>query len=114
MIESYTFGRMAIDGRAYHKDVIILPGGAVISPWWRQKGHRLVLSDLTAIIDAEPGILIVGSGEPGMMKPHPGLEGELRTRGIQAVVLPTKEAVEKYNSMAGKGESVAACFHLTC
>ena len=114
MIESYTFGSMSIDGRLYHKDVIILPSGAVISPWWRQTGHQLVLSDLEAIIDDAPSILVIGSGEPGMMKPHASLEGELREMGIQAVVLPTQKAVLKYNSLAGKSEPLAACFHLTC
>ena len=114
MIESYTFGRMSIDGKLYNKDLILLPDGAVISPWWRQQGHRLVLSDLKPVLDAAPRILVVGTGEPGRMKPQAKLETELRARGILAIVLPTQKAVDKYNALAGKGESAAACFHLTC
>ncbi|THB75775.1 MAG: hypothetical protein D3926_19470 [Desulfobacteraceae bacterium] len=114
MIESYTFGRMSIDGKLYHKDVIILLDGRVISPWWRQAGHQLFLSDLTAVIDNAPEIIVIGTGDPGMMKPHRGLEEELKGMGIQAVVLPTQKAVRAYNAFKEQGEAVAACFHLTC
>ena len=36
-IESYEFGRMAIDGKAYTKDLILLPD-RILDGWWRQEG----------------------------------------------------------------------------
>ena len=36
MIEAHSFGRMVIDGVTCRKDVMILPDGEVVSPWWRE------------------------------------------------------------------------------
>ena len=59
-------------------------------------------------------MLVVGTGSPGMMKPDPELITGLESRGIRAVVLPTQQALDRYNSLAGGGEKAGACFHLTC
>lgn len=114
MIESYSFGNMTIDGKAYQKDMIILPQGEVICPWWRNTGHELVISDLQAIFDFQPRILVVGTGDPGLMIPDETLEGTLNDKGITLIVQPSKQAVDTYNSLRNKKAGVAACFHLTC
>ena len=46
MIESYSFGRMVIDGIRYTKEVIIFPDSRILSPWWRNQGHVLTADDL--------------------------------------------------------------------
>jgi len=114
MIESYSFGRMVIDGDQYTKDLMILPDGTVVHPWWRNAGHELVASDIEALVDASPSILVVGTGSPGLMTPDPTLCTELESRGIRVMVLPTQGAVSEYNALRQRGENVAACFHLTC
>jgi len=114
MIESYKFGSMVIDGEAYCKDVIILPDGSVISPWWRQSGHKLAGEDIREILAAPPDALVIGTGNVGMMTPDPSLLVALEAKGMKVIALPTEAAVSEYNSLADKGEKVAACFHLTC
>lgn len=114
MIDSYSFGRMVIDGHEYTKDLMILPDGTVVHPWWRNAGHQLVASDIEALVEASPGVLVVGTGNPGMMTPDRALCAELESQGIRVIVLPTKEAVGEYNALRQRGENVAACFHLTC
>ena len=114
MIDSYAFGRMVVDGRAYTKDLMILPGGAVVHPWWRDSGHELAEGDIKPLLDASPQALVVGTGSPGMMEMAPELGSELESRGILVVVLPTGQAVDHYNSLVRSGGKVGACFHLTC
>lgn len=114
MIESYSFGKMVIDGREYTKDLMVLPNGEVASPWWRKSGHELVAADIEVLVEARPGILVVGTGSSGMMKPDPKLCSALEASGTTVVVLPTKQAASEYNSLRGQGENVGACFHLTC
>jgi hypothetical protein len=114
MIESYKFGDITIDGRHYGKDVIILPEGSVIHPWWRKSGHRLTMTDIQVIVAAAPDLLIVGTGDSGLMKPDDGLHEALLGRGIEMKVAPTARAVEAFNLAHKKGTSVAGCFHLTC
>jgi hypothetical protein len=114
MIDSYSFGRMVIDGREYKKDLMIKTDGGIISPWWRLTGHELVPADIEELVSTKPSILIVGSGAYGVMKPAPELKERLESMGIRTVVLPTGQAVERYNSLWGQESGVAACFHLTC
>lgn len=114
MIDSYSFGNMVIDGNQYTRDIIILPDGAVLHPWWRKTGHVLAMSDIPEIIAASPDVLVVGTGKPGLMKPEGSLCRELETIGIETRVLPTKQAAAEYNYLREQRRNVAACFHLTC
>lgn len=94
MINSYSFGFMEINGRSYRKDLMILPDGTILHPWWRKTGHTLSLPDIQEIINAAPDILVIGTGSPGMMQPEQILSGELKSRGIATKAMPTKEAAK--------------------
>jgi len=114
MIDSYSFGDMVIDGQSYTKDLIILPSGRIISPWWRKTGHKLVMTDIAILVEAKPDIIIIGTGKFGLIKPAPQVSGDLRLLGIKMVVRPTKAAVTEFNNCVKKGANTGACFHLTC
>ena len=111
-IKSYRFGRIVIDGRAYSKDVIILPN-RVIGNWRRQEGHALRPDDLAAVFEAAPEALIVGQGAFGLMRVTHEAEQSLQAAGIELIALPTGEAVETYNRLREE-RAVAAALHLTC
>jgi hypothetical protein len=113
-ITQYSFGRMRIDDRVYRKDLMILPDGSILHPWWRASGHLLTIDDIGAVLDASPAVLVVGTGEPGMMKPDKEFVKKLEKRRIRVTMLPTRQAVEAFNSAVAKGERCAGCFHLTC
>jgi len=114
MIESYTFGKIVIDGHEYENDLMILPDGAVVHPWWRKTSHELKAPDINPILEASPDFLVIGTGNPGMMRPDPILISDLRSRGIRVTALPTDRAAEEYDSLHRQGKKVSACFHLTC
>lgn len=105
---------MAVDGREYSKDLLIFPDGGIVCPWWRISGHELAPADLEEMVAAHPGLLIVGTGAYGVMKPAPDLREFLEAKNIRTVFLPTGQAVDRYNSLLGKETRLAACFHLTC
>jgi len=104
---------MEIDNTTYSKDVIILPDGTVLSPWWRKEGHRLEPADIERLISAEPEIIVAGTGASGLMKPARQLEELLMQRAIEFIARPTAEAVQTYNRLSGNRKT-GACFHLTC
>ena len=62
IIESYSFGRMVIDGTRYTKDVIIYPDGSILSPWWRHRGHMLEPIDFKDLIAMAPVPQMISSG----------------------------------------------------
>jgi hypothetical protein len=114
MITRYSFGVMEIDGTAYREDVMILPDGSVLHPWWRASGHVVTVVDIEPILAATPAVLVVGTGNPGRMRPGADFERAIAARGIKVSILPTREAVLEFNRMSARGESCAGCFHFTC
>jgi len=113
-IENYQFGRITIDGRTYTSDVIISPD-EVNASWWRETGHKVSINDLGPILEADPDVLLIGTGANGIMKVLPDACSELEKRCEAVHVLPTHKAVEKYNSLSEKGDRrVVAALHLTC
>jgi len=112
-IETYSFGRMIIDGKKYGNDLMIC-GDSVKSNWVRKEGHLLKPNDLEWLNEREPDLLIVGKGSSGRMKLDERTRGHLKERGIELWTGTTDEAVDYFNSKHGGSELVAAAFHLTC
>lgn len=112
MIDFYDFGRMVVSGREYKSDLIILPK-RIISPWWRQEGHRLGLQDLEAVFADKPKHLLVGTGYIGLMKVAEEVKTYARTHNILLKIAKTGDAVNAFNQLPDKTEAVGA-FHLTC
>jgi len=111
-IESYSFGKISVDGKTYTSDLIILPSG-VRSGWWRKEGHRLDQADLQSVVGAKPNVLVIGTGNLGLMKvPKETLEF-ITAHEIRAVVKRTAAACLRYNELV-ETERVAAALHLTC
>lgn len=112
MIEEYGFGRITIDGRTYHSDVVLSPDG-VNDRWWRQESHRLRLEDLRGVIECHPDTLVVGTGYFGMMRLDPALEKRVRQAGIQLIACTTKKACAEFNRLR-ETQKVVAALHVTC
>jgi len=112
-IDSYTFGSMVVDGKAYTADLILLPEG-VRGDWWRRKGHSLSVADLQDVFAAKPEVLVVGTGAYGVMKVPGATRQALEEAGVEVVVEATGAAVERYNALLAEGRRVVGAFHLTC
>ena len=111
-VESYAFGKITVDGQTYTKDLLLLPAGPHPN-WWRKEGHLLQPTDLQDVLEAKPTILIVGCGNPGLMKVPQGTLDWLATQEVRVEVLPTATACQRYNELA-PSERAAAALHLTC
>ena len=112
MIDSYNFGKIVMNGKAFNQDVIIYPD-RVNSSWWRRQGHNLCWDDIREIIAFKPEILIIGKGQPGLMKVPADLRARIEEQGIKLFIAGTVKAVQKYNSVCESKRAVAA-LHLSC
>jgi hypothetical protein len=113
-IDDYRFGTISVDGTVFTDDVILLRDH-VLSPWWREAGgHVFAVSDLGAVLDAAPAVVVLGTGSYGRVKVPEETLAALRAAGAEVVVAMTGRAVEEYNRRAGAGEEVVAVLHLTC
>lgn len=111
-IDDYSFGRMVIGGKTYTSDVIVYPD-KVDASWWRKEGHYLQKEDLKDIVKAGPDIVIIGTGNWGVMKVPKETLDFLGSRGIETYAEKTAEAVELFNSQP-EDKKVIGAFHLTC
>ncbi|MHC4292968.1 MAG: Mth938-like domain-containing protein [Planctomycetota bacterium] len=112
-IESYTFGKIVIDGTEYNSDCILI-GQQVKPDWWRRSGHLLSIEDLDLIIKAKPKVLIIGTGAAGIMKVPQEVIQFLQQQNINSEVMKTTKAVQRYNELSKTSADIAAGFHLTC
>jgi hypothetical protein len=111
-IDNYRFGEIVIDGRSYSHDVIIYPDH-VDSGWWREEGHSVAPSDLWAVLELHPAVLVIGQGSPGRMEVPEDTCRKLEESGIELIVQTTSEASATYNRLRNVRRVVAA-LHLTC
>ncbi len=113
MIEAYSFGNIKVAGENYTSDIKIVDG-KVVSNWWRKTGHEVDVDDVADILASDVEILVVGKGQPGMMKVTGRLKKELSGKGIKLIEKPTAEAYVEFNRLFSEGKKVAGAFHLTC
>jgi hypothetical protein len=111
-IDSYTFGRIVINGKIYTSDVIIYPG-RVNASWWRKEGHLLQLADVEEVLQAKPEVLIIGSGYAGVMRVPREIIDWIVRQGIEVIVERTSKAVKVYNDLQ-HAQTVIAALHITC
>ena len=91
-IDSYSFGRISVDGTEYDSDIIVFPDGRVRDSWWRASGHSLTLEDIGELVDSGPELIIAGTGASGLMKPAATLAATLESKGIEFRALACREA----------------------
>jgi hypothetical protein len=111
-VDSYDFGEIVIDGEAYTTDVIITPGG-VKADWWRREGHSLCPEDLEGVLGPDIEVVIIGCGAHGALRIPDSTRIWLDGQGVRLHALPTREACDRYNELAGSGKVIAG-LHLTC
>lgn len=114
-IDSYSFGKVIINGRSYTSDVIIYPN-RVDPSWWRKEGHLLQPDDLMEIIAAKPDIFIIGTGYSGVMEVPKETIDYINYKGIIVYIEKTTKAVELFNRLQKEktGKTIIAALHLTC
>jgi hypothetical protein len=113
-IDGYRFGSITIDGVRYAKDLMII-GGEVISPWWRERGgHLFAPEDLEPLIAASPEVVVLGTGSFGRVRVPEATVSAFVDVGTEVVIERTGRAVDALNRLLGEGRDVAAGLHLTC
>ena len=111
-IDSYSFGKIVIDGREHTSDVLVLPGGTRPG-WHRARGHDLLPADLKELLECKPSTIIIGTGNLGRLNVPEETQVCVRQQGVRVETLRTAAACKRYNELA-KREQPAAALHLTC
>lgn len=108
-ISHYEFGSYIIDGKRYERDIKIIDGR--ITSW---HNHHLALDDVEDAVKSHPEIIIIGTGMHGVLEVTDEIRDYIESRGIELVIVKTKEACSEFNSLTLHGKKVAAILHGTC
>lgn len=112
-IDSCSFGSLVINGKTYRDDLIILPTGKVLKPWWRKQGHQLTIDDLQELIDTSPEVIVVGTGMSGRVIPDKNLEADLAKLSVVFIAASNEKAIKVFNQLVSE-KRIGCGFHLTC
>jgi hypothetical protein len=112
-IDSCTFGEVVIDGKAYTRDVILLPD-RIIEDWWRREGHSLVPEDLPLVFERRPALFVMGCGQYRTLKVPEETRRAFQEAKIELMELDTPAACKELNRLFAEGADAAGGLHLTC
>ena len=104
MIEEYHFGSITIDGKTYTHDVEVRWDKTVLE-WWRKESHFVYPEDVKRAIDQSPEVIIIGTGESGVMEAGKDAKKEIESRGIELIIDITEEAIKTFNVLLEESES---------
>ena len=106
------YGEMIIDGCCYRKDMVLYPDH--IEPFWeRRERHVVEIADMYKILRQQPEYLLIGTGQPGLLRVLLETQEYILHQGIQLVAVPTENARQLYNRIYDKCYVIGA-FHLGC
>ena len=115
-ISSLSWGHIEVEGYPPFKDVKIFPGGA--REWdWRETRTRHVPgiqpADVQELIEHGARAVVLSKGIWKRLQVCPETLELLAKNGIQVEVLPTEDAVERFNELRDS-IAVGGLFHSTC
>lgn len=117
-ISSVSWGILEVEGRAVaYKDAKLYPGGS--REWdWRETGTShdpgIQPADVEELLERGAEEVVLSTGMHRRLRVRAETLDLLEERGVGSHVLPTGEAVERYNRLRDEGRPVGALIHSTC
>ena len=116
-IDSFSFGSIVVDGKKYRKDLIFLPDGTVKQRkggFWMFGDHNIKREEIEELQKAGAESAIVGIGTSSKANVSPEAKEYAAETRMDLSILPSRDAVDKWNQLLGQGKKVAALIHITC
>jgi len=121
-ITHVSWGRLDVEngsenGAQSFKDAKLYPGGA--RAWdWNETGTShspgIQPADVEELLDHGASVVILSRGMNRRLQVKDETLDLLDEAGVETHVLPTEQAVERYNELQEAEEPVAGLFHSTC
>lgn len=115
-ITGLSWGRVDTDAGSF-RDAKLWPGGGRAWDWAETGTHHVPgvqTADVAEILDHGAKVVVIGCGQQERLQVGAEALATAREQGTTVEVLPTAEAVERYNERAAAGDRVGALIHSTC
>jgi hypothetical protein len=114
-IDSTKFGSITIDGKShYDEDNYIVSWDGEITGLHTAQRHLFDKPELEIILKNNPEIIIVGTGDSGLLKVSEEVKVKCKQNAIELVYDISRKAIVKFNENVTKGKKVIAFIHVTC
>jgi len=110
-LEATSFGSITISGKNYDHDVYVFWDGTVER---RVGDHTVPARQMEYIIRSKPEIVIIGTGQFGIVRVPSESEKLAKEQDIEVVKARTPQAIRIFNEAMKKGKRVSAIIHVTC
>ena len=105
-IDGYQYGAITVNGTPYSTSLIVSPL-QLITPWTPESFADLAMQHINQIIELEPEIIILGTGDK-LHFPEPELIAGIFENHIGFEVMDTGAACRCYNLLLSEKRNVAA------
>ena len=111
-ISHYSFGEITIGDKSYTNDIAIWPDGKIQSG--PEDMHFMSVSDFEELFNSDLKRLVIGTGDEGKVEMDitRKLEGALKKKGIELILMDTHDLVKFLNKTPERNFLVFA--HLNC
>ncbi len=116
-IQETGFGYLVVDEKRIMYDAVIRLNGSVekrkkdLSKAVFGTSHTISLKEAEDVFEKGAELLIVGSGQSGLVMLSPEAAAYLQKKNCAVELLPTPQAIERWNEAKG---AVIALLHITC
>ena len=110
------WARIVVEDATY-KDAKLFPGGSRAWDWNETgTGHRTGVqpADVEELVERGADVVVLSRGRLRRLPIRDETLAWLEKRGVETHVLPTDEAIARYNELAAAGRAVGGLFHSTC
>lgn len=116
-IDKFSFGSAIIQGTKHIRDLILLPDGTIVrrdGGFWVIGSHCIGKKEVEQLYSTGAEIIVIGIGV--LSRAHLSEEAKTYTekQPAQIFVLPSRDAVRKWNQLSDEGKKTAALIHITC
>ena len=116
-IDRFSFGSIVIDGRSYDRDVFLHADGSVEKRkggFWKFGSHSIKKTEIEKLLQSKPEVLVIGTGTQGKVGLTADADALIKQSKLEVLIVPSRDAMEKFNQITAQGKRVAALIHITC
>jgi len=106
LIQGYESGRILIDGKSYHRGLILTPE-RILDGWGPSNPADLSEDDVRALIELDPQVIVIGTGQRQVF-PSPAVYASAMRHGVGVEIMDTGAACRTYNIVMAEGRRIVA------
>jgi hypothetical protein len=116
-IDKFGFGSAVIDRTKHIRDLILLPDSATkrrSGGFWIIGSHHIKKEEVEQLFASGAEAIVIGVGVLSRARLSDEAKTYAERQSAKLFVLPSRDAVRKWNQLADEGKRTAALIHITC